>query len=873
MSDSLSTPSAALSGTGSSFWSEYRQQLGSEFEAARLLRFGVIFVEFALIVAAIRLLNIESISFENVLTLAFGGFVVNHFLPAAWRHAFFAGLSLVSVLLVFGGQQGAWLLAMGGLLIALCHLPIPFKARIALVLLAAAGMAFARLDMLPIGPSIPGTIWPILGAMFMFRLFTYMYDLAHKSAPFSPVRAVSYFFMLPNVCFPLFPVVDYKTLQRSIYNDDALRLYQTGVKWMLRGVVHLALYKAVYFLAVVDPSEVMTGAGAARYMVATYLLYLKISGLFHLIIGLLRMFGFGLAETHHFYLFASSFTDFWRRINIYWKDFIQKMVFNPIYFATKRLGSTGSLIVATLVAFTATWLFHSYQWFWIRGTFPIVWSDLVFWFGLGLVVMVNVLIETRLGRRRSLSGKDTRPLRQELIHGLKIAGTFTAICILWTIWSTPEMTDLGFIWRAVLASGPADIAVLVGIPLGVGAAGVLFGGRQREGARAVPGKADTKDPFWREVAMTTFGASAFILIALKPAILTPISPQLSGLVADVRARASLNVADVERLRRGYYEDLGDVTRFNSELWEVMGGEPDDWYRSVDQDRRRSDVLRVEFGPASSAVFRGATRTINSLGMRDREYSVLPTADTFRIALLGSSHDMGEGVEDAETYENLVEDMLNAELSPITGLTYEILNFSFRAYTPLQKLEALRLKVLGFEPDLVIYSAASNELEWVFKPNEFRWLAENDLFDQAPLHLDALNRAGVSTDIGEFDGNEDVTIAKLVPYADEVFADLLTEIRTLGEAQEAETVMLLLEVPDDTSQNLLVMDQIDAIGDTIGVPILDLRGAFAEVPDRSTLWIASFDHHTNAAGHQMIADLLFERILENGLVPKTAPAAD
>ena len=30
--------------------------------------------------------------------------------------------------------------------------------------------------------------------------------------------------MLPNVCFPLFPVVDYKTLQRSIYNDDALRL-------------------------------------------------------------------------------------------------------------------------------------------------------------------------------------------------------------------------------------------------------------------------------------------------------------------------------------------------------------------------------------------------------------------------------------------------------------------------------------------------------------------------------------------------------------------------------------------------------------------------------------------------------------------------
>ena len=28
--------------------------------------------------------------------------------------------------------------------------------------------------------------------------------------------------MLPNVCFPLFPVVDYKTFRRNYYDDDAL---------------------------------------------------------------------------------------------------------------------------------------------------------------------------------------------------------------------------------------------------------------------------------------------------------------------------------------------------------------------------------------------------------------------------------------------------------------------------------------------------------------------------------------------------------------------------------------------------------------------------------------------------------------------------
>ena len=145
---------------------------------------------------------------------------------------------------------------------------------------------------------------------------------------------------------------------------------------------------------------IVTGTDAARYMVSTFLLYLKISGLFHIIVGMLHLYGFGLAETHHFYLFSTSFTDFWRRINIYWKDFIQKIVFNPAYFRLRKRGQTFAVATATLIAFAATWLFHSYQWFWIRGDFPIVWADIVFWFGLGLVVLVNVLLESRKGRQR-----------------------------------------------------------------------------------------------------------------------------------------------------------------------------------------------------------------------------------------------------------------------------------------------------------------------------------------------------------------------------------------------------------------------------------------------------------------------------------------
>ena len=44
--------------------------------------------------------------------------------------------------------------------------------------------------------------------------------------------------MLPNACFPLFPVVDYKTFRRNYFDDDAYRIYQIGVDWMVRGVIH-----------------------------------------------------------------------------------------------------------------------------------------------------------------------------------------------------------------------------------------------------------------------------------------------------------------------------------------------------------------------------------------------------------------------------------------------------------------------------------------------------------------------------------------------------------------------------------------------------------------------------------------------------------
>jgi GNAT superfamily N-acetyltransferase len=104
--------------------------------------------------------------------------------------------------------------------------------------------------------------------------------------------------------------------------------------------------------------QAATLGDTAWYALATFLLYLRVSGLFHLIVGLLRLFGFALPETHHLYYLSSSFTDFWRRINIYWKEFLTKVVFYPTFVRlyTGAAFDSGSVHAVEHNAGVAMWL-------------------------------------------------------------------------------------------------------------------------------------------------------------------------------------------------------------------------------------------------------------------------------------------------------------------------------------------------------------------------------------------------------------------------------------------------------------------------------------------------------------------------------------
>ncbi|MBI1968194.1 MAG: hypothetical protein HYS40_09400 [Gemmatimonadetes bacterium] len=807
-------------------------------ELRSLGRFAALAIQLGLLVLVIREFRIESPAFyKTVVPLAACGFVVHHLLPTPFRLPFFLVLSLAGIGLVFGWTNGAWLLAVGLVLVGLCHAPAPFAVRVGLVAVVGVSLALMRSGRLPAPWS--AAIWPILGSMFMFRLIVYLYDLRHTREPVNVFRSLSYFFLLPNVAFPLFPVVDFATFRRTYYDEDPYRIYQRGVRWMLLGTTHLVLYRFVYQYVTLSPGDIATVGDLARYLVANFLLYLRVSGQFHMIAGLLHLFGFRLPETHRFFFLASSFSDFWRRINIYWKDFMMKVFQYPSYFQLRRLGDTTALVLSTLLVFCATWILHSYQWFWLLGSVRLAWTDVLFWSLLAVLLVANSLYEVRHGRTRTL-GKRVWSTRQSAVFALRTVGTFAVICVLWSLWTSPSLTEWFVLWGGVRMNAPellAIVAVLAAAVLATTAA-------VRAGAAAL-GPAIARQPFGRTAGLTAGVLVAFYVVG-RPELSSQFGPHVREVLRDVRL-TELNKRDAALLRRGYYESIVGANPLNSRLWEIYAQRPRQ--DLTDQERitrPTGDFLMKELPPLEGVMFFGAPFRTNRWGMRDRDYERLPPPATYRVALLGSSYTMGWGVGDGQSFEWLLEDRLNGE-SRGGAARYEILNFAVGDYTPLQQVMLLERKVFTFRPNTVFLVAGPAE-----SAETIRRLA---LIVRLGVHVpydflrETVQAAGVDSATPLLEAER-----RLKPHETRILAWAYGRIAALSRERGITPVWMYLPMPGDAT-SLEEVTALTALAHGAGFRMADLSDVYAG-HDLATLQVAAWDRHPNAAGHRLIADRLY-----------------
>ncbi len=325
-------------------------------------------LQLGLVVLLVWLFRLESRAFFHMMLVLWAGFAVHALLPLRYRLPFYVLLCLTSLGVLFGGAA-LWVVALVAAFVGLAHLPARFAMRVGILVVAGVAAGALRAGALP--SPVPPAVWPIAASMLMLRLSVYLYDREHSTVPRNLWRTFAYFLMLPNQVFGWFPVVDYKAFERKYYDEDEQVIYQRGLLWIARGITHMLAYRYVYAVLALDPSDVRDLGDLLQHVAAAFLTYLKVTGQFHLIAGLLLLFGFNLPETNHRWLLSTSFVDLWRRANIYWKDYMQKLVYFPAYFRLRRKwGDTRALVLAMILVMVVTYLLHAYAWFWIIGTPP-----------------------------------------------------------------------------------------------------------------------------------------------------------------------------------------------------------------------------------------------------------------------------------------------------------------------------------------------------------------------------------------------------------------------------------------------------------------------------------------------------------------------
>jgi hypothetical protein len=815
-----------------------------------------VFVQLVLVSITVRHLDLLTSALRRTLYLAALAFVVNHYLPARYRMRAVAVLCGVTLLLVMGGspdrfwdgaaalQRAVPMMVVGGAFIVVCLLPIGFWTRAALV--GTLGVVVGLFRAGVIGMNSLALVWPVLAGLFMFRVMVFLYETSTLRHRPRASEAFGYFFLAPNISATLFPVVGFKTFVRSHYDGDAVTIYQRGARWIVRGVVQLVVYRVVQQLFAIRPDQVASGAELVQFVLTNVFLYVKVSGQFHIFVGLLLLFGFNLPETNRRYFLASSFTDYWRRVNIYWKDFILTVFYYPTYFRLKHRGATQALVIATLWSFFVTWALHLYQTWWLKGTAAMTWTDALFWLILALLVLANSLWETKHGRRRTL-GSSPGTLRRTLGLLVRTAGTFVVVSVLWSLWSTPTLSQWIGLWRFADAGAAFwALAAVASVMLATLLFEVLPSKRPAAGTPA--GAVRSAGALGRSFAQCALPLGILVLLG-SPALQArfdaePLQPWYDA----INAGESLTEELVPR-NGGYYERLLKIDAADTQLWETMMGLPvPPFYAGADPIRRLKDVRFREFLPNVHLQAYDTEFRTNRWGMRDREYTLVKPPGTLRVALVGSSHSMGWGVTADEVFEAIVERRLNLEQAG-GGERYEILNFSQNGQSPLGEIVILDERVAAFGPDVVLLVAHTSDYPWLSR-DVSRALREGIPMPDGPFARIVRETRVTARTHGALAGE------RLQPYEPEMLEWSYRRIVERVLAMDAVPMAVFLPLPSQVAMNVPQAERQISLLRSSGFAVID--GSHVFDGERSSELMLP-DSHSNAKAHALIAGVLYEAL--------------
>lgn len=814
------------------------------FSVDRIRSFCLALAQFILILFIVTQYNFERssgiIDYAPYVVLVF---VLYSFISIRFRSAFLF-LSCVSLVYVaFGILPGSFFILIGLSLIFICHLPIKYSYRFVLILSIAFLIALFRTEFIYI-PWMTMTVM-YMAPLFMFRLIIYLYEIKNGLVPANKWQSISYFFMFPNVFFLFFPIIDYKTYIKTHLDSPEQEIWQKGIRWMVRGLIHIMCYRLICFHFLIGPVEVIDLPTLLQYMVVNYSLIIRLSGVFHFMIGLVCMFGFNLPQIFDNYFTATSFVDLWRRINIYWRNFVLKIFFYPTMFRYKKVIKNNLLAFTMMTVFFITWILHSYQLFWITGVVSIRSIDVIFWMVIGACITTNSVIIEKRTLDENYVEKPISDLRKYFRKIIRIIGMFLFMSIMWSLWNTRTLED----WLYVVSKGKdvdakqllliCSIVICI-IILGILVQLILKNNKIKELINVKP----------HETILLTLSTLILLTLFSFIEIRAKMPLQVQHFYENI-SDGSPNKLEKTNAEAGYYDKLIEGEEGNTigiggrSLKKMVKKNPYTnayFYQNNIVNRRMKPNLNI-VGPDHN--FQS-----NSFGIRDKEYSINKPDGTKRLALLGGSYQMGSGVNNNEVFETIAEERMNKELVDTSCKQFEIFNFAAGGYYLLQHVELVNTSVFQYDMDALVYFAHTDERGKVVK--DFTTIIKKELPLKYPFLEQIVEKAGIKSYMSMLQIRE-----LLTPYADTIMKWGYKEIYAKCKKNNVVPVWAYMETTtefvDDKEYN-----ELKAYAESLGFVTLDLRNTYGNI-DRVEIQISDLNTHPNKLGHRLIAERFYREL--------------
>ena len=260
----------------------------------------------------------------------------------------------------------------------------------------------------------------------------------------------------------------------------------------------------------------------------------------------------------------------------------------------------------------------------------------------------------------------------------------------------------------------------------------------------------------------------------------------------------------------------------------------------------------ELKPNLNALHKLVNLETNSAGLRDKEYSLTKSENTFRVAVIGDSFVMADGIEIEETFHSLLEERLNKEGGDIT---YQFINFGVSAYSLRQYLEVMKHKAKAYDPDLILVG---------FCPRNDQYIPEEQKYRDVPKAYSFFHFYSIQAFIDVF--------KRGTYYDDDIYymEKELTRNEPFSDKQRRYMIQVFSEMNDFSKQNnipivIIYLDIFynEKFADKLEEIALQKSLYFVNVslPFKGQGYdeyiIYPIDSHPNRKAHQIFADVLYD----------------